>query len=144
MSRSTPVTSSRSRWRSMVWPVTLIAASIALAGLVLLVGYVATREQRLEPVNVPADMREWVRGAGDMVWTHTRPGAAPPMQVVRLEECGTYAIVFFRDPDGSGLLWAAGFTGQNPAGADGGESATTSDPAIDARRAQHGPCRTIT
>lgn len=96
-------------------------------------------------VNVPEDVQAWAAGAGDMLGRHMLGGPRPNLRVEQAETCPDYAIVVFRDPDprGVGFLWAAGALSESPDGADGGFAGSVRDGELEARRAQHGPCRTI-
>lgn len=60
-----------------------------------------------------------------------------------MEVCGTYGIVFFVDPQGEGLLWAAGTLSESPEGADGGFAASTNAGEIQDRRQRNAPCTVI-
>ena len=135
------------RFRVWRWPrssLTLTVAVAIVAAVVLLSGYFRTLlPPPASAVDVPPGMRAWVRGAGEMIWTHIRRGPPPLLLVIQLELCDAYAIVFFPDPDGVGLLWGAGLRHMDPARADGGESAATRDPGHDDGSAQHGRYRTV-
>jgi hypothetical protein len=123
---------------------TPILVAIVLAGCV---------SQPVEPTptpegerDVPRDLDEWAVGAKNMVWAHGAQGDPPPLELVRVEECEGFVIVFFEnDPDAAApwtenLLWAAGPPTEPPEGADGGWVDSHDDPLLQPYREAHGPC----
>jgi hypothetical protein len=89
----------------------------------------------------------WAEGAKNMVWRHIVRGDPPALELVRVEDCGGFAIVFFEGPrDAEGeplnqpLLWAAGSTSESPEGADGGWADSFEDAVLSQYRDAHGPC----
>lgn len=81
-----------------------------------------------------------------MVWRHSEQGDPPPLELLRIEECDGFAIVFFAGPDAGerplnrAVLWAAGSTSESPEGADGGWAQSHQDPTLERYREARGPC----
>jgi hypothetical protein len=100
--------------------------------------------------DVPRDLNAWAVAAKDMVWAHGAQGEPPALELVRIESCDEFVIVFFQnDPEASApwteaLLWAAGPPAEPPEGADGGWVDSHEDPALEQYRDDHGPCEVTT